>query len=159
MKKFSRTNAYSKLTNELVWVITFEVFFAFMKIGIEHETTLNVLGIFYNIICFITYIIVNWYNEISLSEFYSFYKVPSSNFIFYIWNRYVQDPENNKVTNNWLSGGEYEIEALGVRYPATLHLKSPFDSKNLRIQGEYNLEELRYIFPYNCTWNYIISTK
>ena len=47
------------------------------------------------------------------------------------------------MTNNWLSAGNYEIEALGVRYPATLHLKSPFDSKNLRIQGEYDPEELR----------------
>ena len=60
-------------------------------------------------------------------------------------NRYVHHPENEKVTNNWLSSGEYEIEALGVRHPATLHLKSPFDSKNLRIQGEYDPEELRYI--------------
>ena len=59
--------------------------------------------------------------------------------------RYVEHPEKNKVTNAWLSNGEYEIEALGVRYPAKLHLKSPFDSKNLRIQGEYDIDELRYI--------------
>ena len=57
--------------------------------------------------------------------------------------RYVKHPDNEKVTNKWLSEGDYEIEALGVRYPATLHLKSPFDSKNLRIQGEYDPEELR----------------
>ena len=59
--------------------------------------------------------------------------------------RYVEHPEKDKVTNAWLSNGEYEIEALGVRYPAKLHLKSPFDSKNLRIQGEYDIDELRYI--------------
>lgn len=58
--------------------------------------------------------------------------------LFYVLHRYVHHPENNKVINAWLSGGEYEIEAMGIRYPATLHLKSPFDSKNLRIQGEYD---------------------
>jgi len=42
-----------------------------------------------------------------------------------------------KVTNKWLSSGEYEIEVLGQRYPATLHTKSPFDPKNNRIQGVY----------------------
>ena len=78
--------------------------------------------------------------------------------------RYVEHPEKNKVTNAWLSNGEYEIEALGVRYPAKLHLKSPFDSKNLRIQGEYDIDELRYINGYlmytNCFFTIIsiIST-
>ena len=65
--------------------------------------------------------------------------------------RYVEHPDKNKVTNAWLSNGEYEIEALGVRYPAKLHLKSPFDSKNLRIQGEYDIDELRYIMGSYCT--------
>ena len=62
----------------------------------------------------------------------------------FILSRYIQHPENNKVTNDWLSGGEYEIEAMGIRYPATLNLKTPFDSKNLRIQGEYDDADLRY---------------
>ena len=64
---------------------------------------------------------------------------------FYLYTSYVNHPEGEKVTNDWLSSGDYEIEALGIRYPAKLHLKSPFDSKNMRIQGEYNPEELRYL--------------
>jgi hypothetical protein len=33
-------------------------------------------------------------------------------------------------------------ESRGVRYPATLHLRSPFDPENLRIQGVYPPGEL-----------------
>jgi len=55
---------------------------------------------------------------------------------------YVHHPQGEKVTNKWLSEGSYQIEVLGQLYPANLHLKSPFDSKNLRIQGHYDEEAL-----------------
>ena len=58
--------------------------------------------------------------------------------------RYVHHPDKEKVTNDWLSAGQYDIEAMGVRYPATLQLKSPFDAGNLRIQGKYEEIDLRY---------------
>ena len=82
----------------------------------------------------------------SIFEYFFIVRMLSLNNVYNISDfRYVEHPEKNKVTNAWLSNGEYEIEALGVRYPAKLHLKSPFDSKNLRIQGEYDIDELRYI--------------
>ena len=31
----------------------------------------------------------------------------------------------------------YFLESKGMLYPALLHLKSPFDAKNLRIQGNF----------------------
>lgn len=33
--------------------------------------------------------------------------------------------------------GHYEIEVMSKRYPANLHLKSPFDPTNQRILGHY----------------------
>jgi sarcosine dehydrogenase len=42
-----------------------------------------------------------------------------------------------KITQDWLKSGVYEIESYGKLYPATLHVKSPFDSANKRIQGNY----------------------
>ena len=47
-------------------------------------------------------------------------------------------PEGKKVTNKWLEEGTYELESMGNRFPATLHLKSPFDPKNARVQGDYS---------------------
>ena len=58
------------------------------------------------------------------------------------FHSYVHHPQGEKVTNKWLSEGSYQIEVLGQLYPANLHLKSPFDSKNLRIQGHYDEEAL-----------------
>merc|ERR1711915_865792 len=49
--------------------------------------------------------------------------------------------KGEKITNNWLKDGEYQIESRGVRYPAQIHLKSPFDAANNRIQGIYEAEE------------------
>jgi len=45
--------------------------------------------------------------------------------------------KGQKVTADWLKTGSYEIENRGIRYPATLHLKSPFDAKNRRLLGDY----------------------
>lgn len=33
--------------------------------------------------------------------------------------------------------GEYEIEVMGKKYNAKLHLKSPFDPSGLRLLGNY----------------------
>lgn len=47
---------------------------------------------------------------------------------------------NNKgseVTKKYLKEGNYEIEVMGKKYKATLHLKSPFDPEGLRLLGNY----------------------
>ncbi|XP_049887024.1 sarcosine dehydrogenase, mitochondrial [Pectinophora gossypiella] len=47
---------------------------------------------------------------------------------------------NNKgseVTKAFLQNGQYEIEVMGKRYQATLHLKSPFDPTGQRLLGNY----------------------
>eukprot|EP00095_Tigriopus_kingsejongensis_P011884 maker-scaffold410_size180147-snap-gene-0.32 protein:Tk11884 transcript:maker-scaffold410_size180147-snap-gene-0.32-mRNA-1 annotation:"sarcosine mitochondrial" len=51
---------------------------------------------------------------------------------------YVHHPEGEKISNQWIQAGEYEIEHMGDRYPAKIHLKSPFDPKSLRMKGDYS---------------------
>ena len=46
--------------------------------------------------------------------------------------RYVSNPEG--VTTDWLKSGTYEIESMGQRHAATLHMKSPFDATNARVK-------------------------
>ncbi|XP_045761605.1 sarcosine dehydrogenase, mitochondrial [Maniola jurtina] len=41
------------------------------------------------------------------------------------------------VTNNYLQDGNYEIEVMGKRYKANLHLRSPFDPTGQRLLGNY----------------------
>ncbi|XP_026725861.1 sarcosine dehydrogenase, mitochondrial [Trichoplusia ni] len=41
------------------------------------------------------------------------------------------------ITKDFLIDGEYEIEALGQKHKATLHLKSPFDPNGQRLLGNY----------------------
>lgn len=50
---------------------------------------------------------------------------------------YVKNPDGGTVTLDYLRSGDYELESMGRRYKATLHTKSPFDPKNLRVQGIY----------------------
>uniref|UniRef100_A0A1Y1MDL9 Sarcosine dehydrogenase, mitochondrial n=1 Tax=Photinus pyralis TaxID=7054 RepID=A0A1Y1MDL9_PHOPY len=60
---------------------------------------------------------------------------------------YIRHPKNKKVTEEYLSKGQYEIEVMGKRYPATLHLKSPFDPKHQRVAGHYEhqfVEEVNF---------------
>ncbi|XP_048481965.1 sarcosine dehydrogenase, mitochondrial [Plutella xylostella] len=45
--------------------------------------------------------------------------------------------KNGVVTNKYLTEGDYEIDVMGKRYKATLHLKSPFDPKGQRLLGNY----------------------
>lgn len=51
--------------------------------------------------------------------------------IGYIGNR------GSEVTKTFLKEGNYEIEVMGTKYKATLHLKSPFDPTGQRILGNY----------------------
>lgn len=44
---------------------------------------------------------------------------------------------DEKVTNAWLKDGTYELESMGKKIPANLHLKTPFDPENRRVQGDY----------------------
>lgn len=41
------------------------------------------------------------------------------------------------VTNNYLKEGDYEIEVMGKRHKANLHLRSPFDPTGQRMLGNY----------------------
>jgi len=58
---------------------------------------------------------------------------------------YIKRPDAKKVTLGWIRGSEkakiptptYEIEVVGERYPVEVDIKPAFDSKNLRIKGQY----------------------
>jgi sarcosine dehydrogenase len=47
------------------------------------------------------------------------------------------DPSESKISNKWLSSGEWSIGDRGRTRPATYHAKSPFDPNGERIQGVY----------------------
>lgn len=53
---------------------------------------------------------------------------------------YVRDPSGKPVTTEFLKTGKYTIESMGELFPAKIHLKAPFDPKNLRVQGVYDDE-------------------
>lgn len=50
---------------------------------------------------------------------------------------YIQDPNNQTINNNYLKEGTYTLESMGEIFPAQVHLKPPFDPKNLRVKGQY----------------------
>ena len=51
---------------------------------------------------------------------------------------YVDAPDDlAKITNKWLSAGEWAVRDRGTAHAATLHLKAPFDPENKRVRGEY----------------------
>lgn len=54
-----------------------------------------------------------------------------------IGQSYIQRPDGQKMDNDFLTSGKYEIEVMGARYPATCHLRSPFDPKGKRVLGNY----------------------
>ena len=51
---------------------------------------------------------------------------------------YVKDPSGKPVTTEFIKSGKYSIESMGELFPAQVHLKAPFDPKNLRVQGVYD---------------------
>ncbi|KAK7075104.1 hypothetical protein SK128_005196 [Halocaridina rubra] len=53
---------------------------------------------------------------------------------------YVQHPDKSIVTNDFLKSGTWKIESMGEYIDATVHIRPPFDPKNLRVKGLY--EEL-----------------
>lgn len=48
-------------------------------------------------------------------------------------------PDGAAVSADWIKTGKYELESMGKRFSAKVHLKSPFDSANNRIQVNENL--------------------
>lgn len=54
---------------------------------------------------------------------------------------YVTRPEGGVVNKEFLSTGKWHLESMGVSLPATVHLRPPFDPKNLRVKGEYDVIE------------------
>ena len=42
------------------------------------------------------------------------------------------------ITNEYLKQGAYTLEHLGDIFPAKLHLRTPFDPKHKRVQGDYS---------------------
>ena len=51
---------------------------------------------------------------------------------------YIADPSGKPVTTEFLKSGQYSIESMGQVFPAQLHMKAPFDAKNLRVKGIYD---------------------
>jgi glycine cleavage system aminomethyltransferase T len=48
-----------------------------------------------------------------------------------------------------LKNNEFSIEIMGKKYPAVCYLRSPFDPKNLRVQGERNRYEIITFYTLN----------
>lgn len=51
---------------------------------------------------------------------------------------YVQDPHGATINNRYIQNGSYSLESMGQVFPAQVHLKAPFDPKNLRVKGQYS---------------------
>ena len=52
---------------------------------------------------------------------------------------YVTPPEGQKVNKAFLGSGHWEVESMGRRLDVTPHSAHPFDPKNLRVRGLYDL--------------------
>jgi len=50
---------------------------------------------------------------------------------------YVSRPDGLPVTKEFLETGDFRVESMDVQYAARVHLKSPFDPQNKRVQGFY----------------------
>jgi len=50
---------------------------------------------------------------------------------------YVSHPDGGKINAEWLKSGDYQLESMGNRFPAKLHMRSPFDAENKRVKGDY----------------------
>nr|CAD7262062.1 unnamed protein product [Timema shepardi] len=51
---------------------------------------------------------------------------------------YIHHPEGRRVTEEFLNSGQYEVEVMGKRFKANVHLKSPFDPQRKRLKGQYD---------------------
>lgn len=54
-----------------------------------------------------------------------------------IGKSFIHRENDQPVDDEYLKGGQFEISVLGKLYPAKMHLTSPFDEANHRIQGYY----------------------
>ena len=54
---------------------------------------------------------------------------------------YVSDPLGGVVNNQFLKSGTYQIEKMGDRYEAQIYVQSPFDPKNYRVKGQYDIAQ------------------
>lgn len=54
-----------------------------------------------------------------------------------IGKAFIRRSDGKAIDTEYLTNGSFEIEALGKRYLAKLHLKMPFDPANQRIHGFY----------------------
>uniref|UniRef100_A0A8U8CBH1 Sarcosine dehydrogenase, mitochondrial n=1 Tax=Geospiza parvula TaxID=87175 RepID=A0A8U8CBH1_GEOPR len=50
---------------------------------------------------------------------------------------YIRDPAGGPVSLDFVKSGSYELERMGVTFPARAHTKSPFDPDNKRVKGFY----------------------
>uniref|UniRef100_A0A663MZB7 Sarcosine dehydrogenase, mitochondrial n=1 Tax=Athene cunicularia TaxID=194338 RepID=A0A663MZB7_ATHCN len=50
---------------------------------------------------------------------------------------YIRDPAGGPVSLDFVKSGSYQLERMGVTYPARAHTKSPFDPDNKRVKGFY----------------------
>lgn len=57
--------------------------------------------------------------------------------IIKFFNSYVEHPDCDIVTKEFLETGRYEVEILGKMYPAEVYLQSPFDPENKRLFNKY----------------------
>jgi len=68
-----------------------------------------------------------------------------------MWRSYVSLPS---VDDKILTSGEYAIERMATKYPAKVHVVSPFDPNFKRIRGKYDsgvqenlIERLKSLWP------------
>ncbi len=45
---------------------------------------------------------------------------------------YLENPAG--ITDEWILSGRYEIDVEGQLIPAKVHLKAPYDPRNLRVR-------------------------
>ena len=50
---------------------------------------------------------------------------------------YIRDPAGDVLTPDVVRSGEYQVNVGGRRYPATVHLRPPFDPAGDRVKGRY----------------------
>lgn len=54
-----------------------------------------------------------------------------------IGKAFIHRKDGKAIDKEYLKNGSFEIDVLGKRYPAKLHLTMPFDPANQRIHGFY----------------------
>lgn len=55
-----------------------------------------------------------------------------------IGRAFIVNPEGDYVNKEFIEGGKYHVEVMGVKYPARVFLHSPFDPENKRLHGNYS---------------------